>query len=127
MSGRSNKYLRNEDSASLDKGTLENLKRIRLLLDRIILVLEAADPWRNDQAWLSDILTKAKSGAYFINIGVDGQPVMTADCAKISFRGVDWSAVKADIEVAYSSTCLEENLEGKEKAMFLVRIMPFLY
>lgn len=100
---RLSKGSRNDEfSTAFSKVDAENMKRIRLLFDRIDSALRDAYPKQADLLWLSELLEKAKSGIYFVNIGYNGCVVLPGDTKiVVAFRGVDWETLTTDIRDAY--------------------------
>ena len=82
----------------------ESLKRIRLLLDRISRILLE---FRASTDWLNFITNNAKAGGYFVTVSIPVQISVTSERSVpgfVSFRGVDWICVEADI-LSYYSGC----------------------
>jgi hypothetical protein len=106
---RNSKLSRNDDTSPFNKVDAENMKRICLMFDRIDGVLRKLNPKNADLRWLSELLKKAKTGIYFVNIGYNGGIVLSGDKKNVvAFRGVDWTTLTADIRDAYALGSVDE-------------------
>ena len=98
---------------NFDDADLKNLKRVRLLFDRITNECRQIHPLNADISWLNDLYNKAKTGIYFEDFDHKGDILprsLVRDKGTVAYRGVNWQLVAEDIQIGYSVSNSEVRL-----------------
>ena len=81
----------------------ENLKRICLTFNKVGNVLLKLYPLFDSVSLLSSLTDRAKTGAYFIKIGYDGELLAKdADKSAVAMNGVFWNLIARELNQGYA-------------------------